>query len=195
MDPEDDDDGPPVDPRIASRLVKDSDFGPLRKILTAMWAAGIAASYARVGAQLGETVAPKPDGPAQKRIMRQAAQQITAIEATTRARVEAYVNRAAADGLTPRALAKMIAADPSGAFGKARASMIARTESAMVSAHGSVAGWRDSGRVDKVIIYDGVDDPDCAAANGSIWTLEEYEANPLQHPNCTRAAAPWIDLD
>ena len=49
--------------------------------------------------------------------------------------------------------------------------------------------------LDKVEILDGgADDsaPACNLANGQIWTVANFEAHPLQHPNCSRAAAPYF---
>lgn len=193
-------DGPVVDPKTTERIVKPSDFKRLAGLLAALWAAGLAGSRSLITDQLGLDEAPKPSKRTIQHTDRIIGEQIKAIEETTRQRVASYVEQAVADGLSPQALARMIRDDPSGAFGPARASTIARTESAMVYAHGSVAGWRDSERVDKVIIFDGSecgwethDDPDMA--NGSVRTLDEYEANPICHPNCVRAAAPWLGDD
>jgi len=34
--------------------------------------------------------------------------------------------------------------------------------------------------------------PACDLANGQIWTGELFQENLLQHPNCSRAAAPYF---
>lgn len=73
-----------------------------------------------------------------------------------------------------------------------RAELIARTETAYAMAYGNAEAWRDGG-VTHVEISDGDYDDACAEADGEIWTLEEYLANPLEHPNCTRAAYPVIE--
>ena len=44
-----------------------------------------------------------------------------------------------------------------------------------------------------VDIIDGEDDDECAEANGSRWTVDEYEASPLGHPNCTRIGLPVVE--
>lgn len=54
--------------------------------------------------------------------------------------------------------------------------------------------YRDAG-VEKVEILDGgaADSaPACDLANGQIWTLRLFNAYRLQHPNCSRAAAPYF---
>ena len=70
-----------------------------------------------------------------------------------------------------------------------RAEMIARTEAAYAAANGDIAGFRETG-VEYVEISDGTDfDEECALADGQVWTLDEYEANDLEHPNCGRSAS------
>lgn len=73
-----------------------------------------------------------------------------------------------------------------------RAEMIARTEAGYAAAHGQIAAFRLGG-IEEVLISDGDDwDEPCIEADGATWTLAEYESNPLEHPNCTRAAIPII---
>lgn len=79
-----------------------------------------------------------------------------------------------------------------GAFGDARAEMIARTELANAENVGQVAAWRETGIVTAVKIIDGDQDEPCAEANGAEWTLDEFEANPTSHPNCTRVGVPVV---
>lgn len=185
----------PVTAGILDRVLKAVDIGGLSKVLTGLWLASMARAYTKVSDQVGVDVKPDAGSKTGRRLTRLAAEQIKGIEETTRARVAAYVERATSEGMSIGQLAKLLREDPSGAFGSARATTIARTETAMAYAHSSVAGWRDSGRVEKVIIFDGADtDGPCMEANGSIWTLEEYENNPIEHPNCVRSAAPALDL-
>lgn len=72
-----------------------------------------------------------------------------------------------------------------------RASRIARTESAIAYNHGQVFGAKQAG-LTHVHVTDGDKDADCAAANGATWTLEQALANPVSHPNCTRAFSPAV---
>jgi len=75
-----------------------------------------------------------------------------------------------------------------------RARTIAATETAYAAAAGQVAAFKDGG-VEEVLISDGDDfDEPCIEADGQIWTVAEYEANPLEHPNCSRAAIPIIPV-
>lgn len=78
---------------------------------------------------------------------------------------------------------------------KNRARTIARTELGEAQNSATVKRYGDAG-VKLVEILDGGsadDDVECNAANGQIWTLAYFNANRLEHPNCTRAAAPVFD--
>lgn len=66
-----------------------------------------------------------------------------------------------------------------------RARRIARTEGSFAYNRGQMQTARDAG-VQKVEVLDGVMDDICAAVNGETWTLEQAEADPLGHPNCSR---------
>lgn len=69
-----------------------------------------------------------------------------------------------------------------------RADRIARTEMAYAYNMGNVLGWEQTG-VELVDVFDGDDfDDECAEANGSVWTVAQALANPLQHPNAVMAA-------
>ncbi|MDP3972502.1 MAG: phage portal protein [Candidatus Nanopelagicales bacterium] len=69
-----------------------------------------------------------------------------------------------------------------------RLDRISRTEVTSAYNLGAIGQYRDVG-VQTVKVSDGDVDAPCAAANGATWTLEEAEANPVSHPNCTRT---WI---
>lgn len=95
--------------------------------------------------------------------------------------------------VTPAHLAEVLQAEFD-AMSQARAEMIARTETAYAAAYGNAAVWQRAG-VEEVEISDGDYDEACAAADGQVWSLAEYLANPLEHPNCTRAGIPVIATD
>lgn len=109
------------------------------------------------------------------------------IDGTTRDAVRAFLEDALRDGWSYQDFADRL--EESGLFGEARAEMIARTELSIAQARGHVEAFREDG-VEEVRIYDGDYDPECQAADGQIWTLDEYEQNPIEHPNCVRAARP-----
>jgi len=152
------------------------------------------AAYGTTSTLLGTAVAYTEASPAVRAIMDRVAERIVGIEATTRNRVAAYVAKAADDGLSIGQLRAMIRADSSGAFSASRAETIARTETGTVYNQATIASYRDSGLVDSVLVFDGQDDDDeCRAANGQVWTLDDAEANPLEHPNCRRSFSPVIE--
>ena len=78
---------------------------------------------------------------------------------------------------------------------KGRARTIARTELGEAQNSATVSRYKEAG-VKLVEILDGGntdDDEECQIANGQIWTVDYFNANSLEHPNCTRAAAPVFD--
>jgi hypothetical protein len=163
------------------------------------WLKAARRSLALVGDQVGKV--PRdlddPGDPLRRLIDEQAGKRIVAIEEATRRRVAGYVDQATHEGMSPGGLAKLIEDDASGAFGKARAIVIARTETGTAYNLASLEGYRASERVEHVQIFDGDDcgwtehdDPDLA--DGSVRTLDEAEDNPLSHPNCVRAWAPVV---
>ena len=70
----------------------------------------------------------------------------------------------------------------------------ARTESAIVYGEADAKLYEEQG-VEYVKIFDGTDDAPCKYANGAYWTLEDYIAHPIAHPNCVRIASPVPDFE
>lgn len=73
----------------------------------------------------------------------------------------------------------------------ARATMIARTETANVYNHLALAGY-DEGGIGSVLVFDGLDcgwtsHDDLDKANGTTRTLVEARKHVIAHPNCGRA--------
>lgn len=183
---------------VVDDILRGDDFDDLRKVVHGQWQAGIADSFSIAGRQIGTPVKVNQKSPTVRKLLDQAGERIKGIEDVTRTRVQGYVERAIDEGLSPEGLRDLIMEDASGAFSKARAMTISRTEAATVYSLGSIGGYRDSGRVEKVIVFDGDgcgwtghDDDD--VADGSIRTLDEAEEYPLGHPNCVRAFAPYVE--
>ena len=75
-----------------------------------------------------------------------------------------------------------------------RAENIARTELGEAQNQATISRYEAAG-VGLVEILDNGstdDDVECQEANGQIWTLEYFSEHVLEHPNCTRAAAPYF---
>lgn len=112
---------------------------------------------------------------------------------TTRDDIRRLVGQQAEQGWTIDELAERIL-ELGTIKSESRATAIARTETGTGYNLGSIAAYRAAG-LTHVDVLDGDTDEPCASANGSRWTLEQAEANPLGHPNCTRAFQPVIVED
>ena len=124
-------------------------------------------------------------------------ERITQLQGTSKAKVIDLVRRTLdeAEGLTSTELGRVIqqaVEDQFQEFARWRANTIARTETAIATNHGSVLGIQQAG-VERVDVFDGVDDAACAAANGAVWTVEQALADPVAHPNCVRAFGPHVE--
>ncbi len=182
------------------RLLPAGTWKKLGGLLLGAWLGAARRSLDHAGEQVGG--APPdlddPDNALRRFIEEECGRRIRGIEDETRRRVAGYVERGMAEGMSPQDLAKLIEADESGAFSRARALVIARTETGTAYNRTALAGYRASGRVEKVQVFDGDgcgwtrhDDPDLA--DGSVRTLDEAEKCPLSHPNCVRAWAPVVE--
>lgn len=119
------------------------------------------------------------------------AKQIRGVADTTKDEVRALVAKQASEGWSVEQLQKAIR-ERGEIASRMRALLISRTETGTAYNLGSVAAYR-AGGVTHVDVLDGDDDEPCASANGSRWTLEQAENNPLGHPNCTRAFSPVVE--
>jgi HK97 family phage portal protein len=76
-----------------------------------------------------------------------------------------------------------------------RARTIARTELGTAQQHCAIERYHAAG-IDQVYVHDnGMDDSDprCTALNGTIQSLDWARQNRLQHPNCVRCFAPYVE--
>lgn len=124
-------------------------------------------------------------------VLTRLAKNIKAVAETTKDDIRALVGRQADEGWSIEELQKAIR-EKGDVASRTRALTIARTETGTAYNQGAIAAYRVGG-VTHVDVLDGDDDEPCASANGSRWTLEEAEANPLGHPNCTRAFSPVVE--
>jgi HK97 family phage portal protein len=128
-----------------------------------------------------------------KGVLDELAKAIVGIAETTREEVRSLVAKQAEEGWSIDELAAEIRKLKE-VHSTARARTIARSETAIAYNKGSLAGYREAG-VEKVEVFDGDEHEPCRSANGSIWTIEQAEAEPLCHPNGTRAFAAVIGED
>lgn len=73
-----------------------------------------------------------------------------------------------------------------------KAQRVARTETGTAYNLSSLDSYRAAGW-DKVNVFDGDSDEECAAADGAVWDISEAEQRPLEHPNCQRAFSVATD--
>ena len=75
-----------------------------------------------------------------------------------------------------------------------RVDRIVRTEVSAAYELGALNQFKGAG-VSEVDVEDGDQDDACAEANGSVWSVEEALANPLELPSCTRVFSPHTEAD
>lgn len=115
------------------------------------------------------------------------------ITQTTLEALREILMQGAAEGWSVDDLAKRIRGVVEETY-RHRAEAIARTELGWAQNTATVERYREAG-VSKVEILDNGladDDEPCQEANGQIWSLAYFADHPLEHPNCTRAAAPYF---
>lgn len=176
----------------AGGMLTPEDSAKLAALLKALWTGALDDASSDASDDTGLDIDFDVSNPKVKDTLDKLATRVKGIDDTTRDAIRTRVSQANDQGWSIQELAAAIKQDA--AFAPARATTIARTESATAYNTGTVLAYRQSGVVSQVQVMDGDDDDDCAAANGQTWDLDEAEANPTQHPNCTRAFAPIVDV-
>jgi len=187
--------------RVVARLpksVKALDVGDLlppeeeellRKALLGFWSEAVEQGWEIGGVEAGLPPGIDHGDPRVVRLLADGGERIGGITEETRRQVQQALLVARNEGLSTRQTARLLQDLP--AFSRSRAQMVARTELGTADNLAAVSRYREAGFT-HVQVFDGDGDPGCAAANGAIWTIEEFEANPLEHPNCVRSRAPVI---
>lgn len=166
------------------------DGGALARLMKTFYQALLEDAFSDA-ADLGVDAAFDLSNPFVQAVLKDLAKNIKGVAETTKDEIRALVSRQADEGWSAEELAKQIR-DRGEIASKSRALTIARTETGTAYNQGAITAYRVGG-VTHVDVLDGDDDEPCASANGSRWTLEEAEANPLGHPNCTRAFSPVVE--
>jgi hypothetical protein len=170
------------------------DFGPeARALYNRFYPLILRHSWSDAAAELGTELAFDLENQWVKGVLDELAEKIVRVADTTRQEVRDLVGKAAEEGWSIDDLAAEIRKLKE-VHSTARARTIARSETAIAYNKGSLAGYREAG-VEKVEVFDGDEHEPCRSANGSIWTIEQAEAEPLCHPNGTRAFAAVIGED
>lgn len=131
------------------------------------------------------------DNPYVQTVLKRLAKDIKGVAQTTRDEVQRLVGLQAEHGWSMEKLTGELE-QLAEVRSKTRAVAIARTEAGIANNLGSLAAYRTAD-ITHVDVLDGDDDEPCASANGSRWTIEEAEKNPLGHTNCTRVFQPVVE--
>jgi|PlaIllAssembly_1097288.scaffolds.fasta_scaffold08153_2 hypothetical protein len=136
-----------------------------------------------------------------RRIMGRVANRVTRINETSKDAIRSVVERNIREEANADVMERELR-DLLRSWGESggRAHVIALTESANAFNQAAIEGYRETGLVDSVEVYDGPDcgwtehdDPDLA--DGSIRSLTEAEMYPEAHPHCQRAFGPVISRE
>jgi hypothetical protein len=170
----------------------------LRKILGRWYVEMGDAAYAALGGGLGIELSFDLEAASTAAVRHLIGVNVTSITSTTREELRNRVEDAIARGLS---IEQLVTGTDTvqglrDLFGS-RAQTIALTETATAYNATSVVGYRESGLIDEVEVFDGPecgwtehDDPDLA--DGSTRTLAEADDYPTAHPNCQRAFGPVV---
>ncbi len=195
-----------ADRAAARRLLRQTDTRELERILSAYFDQ-IGADTVRVGNLVYDLGVLYGDSPARLATLGRAARASTQIVDTMTDDVGRAIAKANRRGWS---ITQLVDGDAKhagirGVFGKgdptlpgfhdgiARAGRIAEA-SFTTAANVSAAGAFAEAGITEVEILDGSGLGDaCDEINGSIWTVEQYAANELEHPNCTRIGIPVVE--
>lgn len=178
-------------------LMSESDDAELEKLIKRFYVQVIELSWDSWNVSLGIEKAFDLTDPAVTRALEMAGDHVAEIQETTKDALRELLAQANENGWSIDQIVRGV----DGQHGlkdiveetyKNRARAVAISELGQAQNLATVERYRGAD-VQKVEILDGGDDdsaPACNLANGQIWTLELFEQNLLQHPNCSRAAAP-----
>jgi len=190
-----------IAPEDAEGLLRSADGGALEDLLKKYYAQVLELSWEVWNVSLGVHVAFDLEDPTVAKILALAGTRVKDIHETTLQALRDVLQYGATQGWS---VDDLVRGDPAaGVRGirdvvtetyTNRARAIARTELGTAQNLAAVQRYREAG-VTKVEILDNGDDDDddaCKVANGQVWSVDYFEAHPLEHPNCTRAAAPYF---
>ena len=114
-----------------------------------------------------------------------------ALDAETRSRIETALRDAISGGKNESDLQTALNAILDD---DARAGVIARSELADAYNRGAAENWQALDVTEVEILDDEGPNScaECETANGQVWPIADYLANPTEHPNCVRGAIPVI---
>lgn len=174
---------------IGDNLIQPDDEQAVSVIVAKIHGAAIAAGADDAAATLGlEDYQPGPR--LTQTILERLANNIVAINDTTRADVRRIVGQGIEAGTPYTEIAKALTGLYDETY-SGRSKTIARTETTNAYNLSSLGTYQANG-ITQVLVYDGDYDPECAAADGQTWSLADADANPSEHPNCVRGFSPIV---
>lgn len=186
----------------AERLVNADDDAELEDLLKRWTVKLLELSWDSWNAELGVEVAFDLTDPLVRQQLAYAGERIKDINETTRAELADILQYGEAHGWS---IEDLIAGDPENGIPgikdvivetyAGRHESIARTEMSFAQQTAATQRYRDA-NVSKVYVMDNGltdDDEPCRQVNNTVQTLEWAEANPIEHPRCTRAFGAWFE--
>jgi HK97 family phage portal protein len=186
----------------ATDLLTGDDNEEFERLIKRFFMEVMAASWDTLGIALDSRVQFDANDPLVTAVLEKAGERVREINQATLADLRTLLQRGNELGLSIDALVDGVPDE--GIRGlrdfvaetyKGRARTIARTELGTAQNEATVGRYEAAG-VRKVLVFDNGltdDDQPCIDANGAVWTLERARANPLSHPNCSRAFAPYFE--
>ena len=168
--------------------------GRLQDLVTAGILDSTEAAYAASAQEYGLNVTFDPNHTRIQQYIGKRLPLVNGIDQTTRNSITSQLT----DGVAAGETIPQLSARVSGVFADAidsRAEKIARTETIQAYGAASLNSYADAG-IEKAEIYDGSDDPECAAVDGQVVDLGEAQGlMDDEHPNGTRGVAPIVDVN
>lgn len=181
----------------------DSYEARLKKKVEVLYKRSAAAAYEDVSQVLGFNVSLRLNGRNISGVMSEIGTRVSGITETSRVVLSNIIRRGIEEGSSPKAIANNLLRSASlwgggkSNVSASRAMTVARTETANAYNKSTLAAYKDSGLVKKLVC---LDSPDCGwnghndseRAQNRQCTYEDAQAHPLSHPNCVRAFAPKL---
>ncbi|PKN97997.1 MAG: phage portal protein [Chloroflexi bacterium HGW-Chloroflexi-4] len=181
-------------------LLTQKDAEDLNKMLKKWFVAIAQASWETINMSMGVDIAFDMTDPAITKMLATAGGDVKDIVETTRNALQEALKYGNENGWSIQQLVKGdenqagIQAIVDETY-KGRSTTIARTE--MGNAQNAVSSERYKSNGVKLVGIldngDSDDDDECKVANGQVWTIDYFESNRLEHPNCTRCSYPIFD--
>lgn len=178
----------------ADDFVKPEDGAALETLLKRYYLEVLTASWDIFNIALESGIQFDENDPNVTRILGMAGGQVKDILETTRQEVAKLLQTANEEGWSVDQIAKGVR-DLVVETYKNRAKTIARTELGTAQNEGALDRFEKAGSKNVLVFDNGLTDDDepCQLANGAVWSIEKARANPLEHPNCTRAYGALFD--